>query len=231
MTEFLNQCENFMLKEENLIRLSQVIDVKKEKPKDIYVIPKNTDTLFWCFYSYSHENEIWDQSRGFFTIAEEKLLKIQYVEKLRKNKDVLKCHKIASISHIENSLANESKIDIQTFFSLCLLENISVILFKDRTFVELLLEASKISSVFTVKWFGGHKFGWKVETINEINKLKETHYRIDNTEKPLRASSYYTVTDLLDICQKLKISELSKTSGKKKTKAELYESILQMMPY
>jgi hypothetical protein len=46
-------------------------------------------------------------------IVFEKNIKIEYVEKLRKEKQQIKPYKFASLHNIENDLVNENKIDLK----------------------------------------------------------------------------------------------------------------------
>ena len=60
-----------------------------------------------------------------------------------------------------------------------------------------------------------------------LEKIKESYWKLDNLEKPLRPITVYSVNDLINICSKLEIAVICDTSNKKKTKAELYSAILQ----
>ena len=52
-------------------------------------------------------------------------------------------------------------------------------------------------------------------------------FKIENIEKPLNALSAYKVCELVDFCSKLDISIVNEKTNKKKTKNELYESLIQ----
>jgi hypothetical protein len=67
-------------------------------------------------------------------IVFEKKLKIDYVEKIRKEKQIVKLYKFATLTHLENQLANEEKIDLNTFFTLCAIENINVLYVCKKTY-------------------------------------------------------------------------------------------------
>jgi hypothetical protein len=47
---------------------------------------------------------------------------------LRKNKDILRIHKIKPLTELEDDLANKDKISIKTFVALCIFENINILL-------------------------------------------------------------------------------------------------------
>ena len=66
-----------------------------------------------------------------------------------------------------------------------------------------------------------------------IEKIKETYWKLDSIEKPLRPITAYSVHDLTTICSKLEIEidficETTKKT-KKKTKAQLYADILHKL--
>ena len=70
------------------------------------------------------------------------------------------------------------------------------------------------------------KYGFELVNKESTNSIKETLYKIENINKPIKAESAYKVQDLIDICSKLGI-EINIETGKKKTKKELYELIIQ----
>jgi hypothetical protein len=111
-------------------------DIIVHKKESIYK-PRQKDSLFWCFYILkngfsNYEMEIINQ---YFVV--EKTEKFRYVELIRKNKDILKIHKIKPLTELEDDLANKDKISIKTFFALCVLENINILLVDKRKIFEL----------------------------------------------------------------------------------------------
>ena len=91
----------------------QVIPVFKAK--DIF-FPKEKDSLFWCFYIMKNGESKYEMLENKSFVIEKKF-KIDYVEKIRKEKQIVKMYKFATLTHIENQLANEQKIDLTTFIS------------------------------------------------------------------------------------------------------------------
>jgi hypothetical protein len=75
-------------------------------------------------------------------ILTEKKLKIEYVEKIRKEKQTVKTYKFATLTHIENNLANENQLDVKTFLTLCAVENLNVLFVKNKTYYELMMNDS-----------------------------------------------------------------------------------------
>ena len=75
-------------------------------------------------------------------------------------------------------------------------------------------------------------------TSNEINsntdfltQIQQDYWLIDNIQKPLKASSAYTLQELQTICEKLQIPTHTTLNEKTKakTKTKLYEEITQSL--
>ena len=201
--------------------------IKTNKTQDIFFTPNcRTDTLFWCFYIMKNGIQSYEMFPHKNLIGEKKI-KIEYIELIRKNKLLLKKYKFSTLANIENVLANESKIDISTFFSLCVLENINVIIIKNKIYYELLMNDS--DDIFIVRQLNNNIFGYESSKINEILKLKEQLLKIDNIEKPLKSISAYKLDDLLFMCNKLELNTIDNLTKKSKKKKDLYETLFQYL--
>jgi hypothetical protein len=191
-----------------------------------YQVPPDNDTLFWCFYYMSRKEDA-----DFFenhNIVQEKQLKIHWVEEVRKNKGLLKLdYKFASLAHIENQLANETRIDLPTFLSLCAIEQMDVCVLRKKTHFPLI--CSDLGSLFIVKEVQRNRYGFKLDTMGKQYYL-DNYFAIEKIDKPVKAISGYTVEELQQFCAKLDIPIIKEETKKKKTKAELYEAIVQAMP-
>jgi len=211
---------------------SNIVPKKEEQP---FFIPRQKDSLFWCFYIMKHGFEKYE-TIDFINIVVEKNLKIEYIEKLRENKDVLKIYKFAPLTHIENVLLNEYKIDMKTFLSLCVLENINVLFINKKTFLSLEMTSLNLNSINESE-FSTHILHFFPDKNNyglekEVSKLKVEEYKnklykITNSDKPLRAISAYKSEELMEICGKLGIETFNKEKGKTFLKKELYEEIIK----
>ena len=185
--------------------------------------PLEKDTLFWCFYIMRNGDTSYEMLEHKNIIVEKKL-KIEYVEKIRKEKQTVKTYKFATLTHIENNLANDNIIDTKTFLTLCAIENLNVIFVKNKSYFELLMNDT--NDIYIVHWFQNGKFGYEKNS-EVLNNIKTTHYKLDNIEKPIKSLSTYKLQDLVDICQKLGIEFMNKETNKGKNKKDLYESIIQ----
>lgn len=201
---------------------------KEQKAKQVYEyqVPPDNDTLFWCFYYMSRKEDA-----DFFeqhNIIQEKQLKIHWVEEVRKNKTALKNnYKFVSLTHIENQLANETRIDLPTFLSLCAIQQMDVCVLRKKTHFPLM--CSNLGSLFVVKEVQRNRYGFKLDTMGPQYYL-DNYFAIEKIDKPIKAISSYTLEELQQFCAKLEIPIIKEETKKKKTKAELYEAIVQAMP-
>lgn len=150
----------------------------------------------------------------------EKKIKIDYVEQIRSDKQQIKMYKFATLTHLESNLANDDRIDIPTFLSLCVVENLNVTVVKKRTYFDLLMNDG--TDMNTIHCLDNHKHGH-----SEIVPDKQTMLKIDNIAKPMKSISSYKISELTEMCEKLKISTINEKTCKNKNKNELYESIVQ----
>ena len=199
-------------------------------------IPFQKDTLFWCFYIMKHGHENYNLL-GEHTFVLEKKLKFQYVEDCRKQSDYLKSKKLITMSELENQLANDNVIQLGTFLSLCILENLNVIYFNSTTYYEIITTELGMTHVIekqptppslkhknskpTKSWVYGY--------VGLLNEDLKTHrlscYKMETLDKPLKCISSYKVKEIEDICHLFKInifSEENKEYNNKKTKSELF---------
>jgi hypothetical protein len=190
--------------------------------KYIMYCPKQKDSLFWCFYIlkngfFNYEMEI---NNKYFTV--EKNEKFKYIELLRKKKDLLKMYKIKPLIELENNLANEDKISIKTFFALCVIENINVLLVDKRKVYDCLSELYPINIVHR----NNNKHMIELDPTEEsIKKYKETYYKISDFNDKLKSIGSYKLDELIELSKKLDI-HLDKEYDKKITKKYIYEQIM-----
>jgi hypothetical protein len=219
---------------------NNAIILKDESNKDLQIstnslfFPSEKDSLFWCFYIMKNGEASYEMI-DFKNLIIEKKIKIEYVEKLRKEKQLLKTYKFATLTHIENQLANEQRIDINTFLTLCVLENLNIFYISKNTYFELLMNDTSVIHLIKKGFVAGNNyvanFGYKTDNkeSEEITKYKNEFYKIDNIDKPIKSISTYKVQELIDFCNKLSIETVNNETkkNKNKNKNELYESLIQ----
>jgi hypothetical protein len=186
--------------------------------------PKQKDSLFWCFYILKYGEQNYEMLENI-NIVLEKRLKIDYVEKIRKEKQIVKSHKFATLTHLENQLANEEKIDLPTFFTLCVIENINILYVCKKTYFELLMNDDKIHIIHRLDNYS--KYGYEGIEQSRIELYRSTLFKVDSVEKPIKSISSYKVSELVEFCTKLGIEICIKDTNKNKSKKDLYESLIQ----
>ena len=238
--DVINKLQDYMLNETTIKNsLSNKIDNILEniclvKPNKIFeknikerittFSPKQKDSLFWCFYILKYGEQNYEMLENI-NIVLEKRLKIEYIEKIRKEKQIVKSHKFATLTHLENQLANEEKIDINTFFTLCVVENINVLYICKKTYFELLMNDDKIHIIHRLDNYS--KYGYEGIEQSKIELYRSTLFKVDDVEKPIKSISSYKVSELVDFCSKLGIEICVKDTNKNISKKDLYESLIQ----
>jgi hypothetical protein len=220
--------------EKNTTIIRQTKQIKQTKLnvnsllKDTIYKPFKKDSLFWCFYILKYGFSKYEMEVGNQHFSIEKQEKFKYIDVLRKtsNKDLLKIHKIKPLSLLEDDLANQEKISIKTFFALCIIENMNIILIDKRKIYEVLTtDEPKIHVVHRNSITYEHYIELDVPA-DKINMYKETYYKMSNFDSSLKAMSSYKVEELLELCKKLEINTDIKEK-KKMTKKDIYELLVQ----
>ena len=202
----------------------------KIKTDDLTIVPNYKDKLFWIYY-------ILNKGLSSYTLVlgnnfkEENKEKIKLVEKVRNNKEFLKKNKWKR-SNVETNLVGEKIIDINTFFCICGLNNINVILIKNKCLFEF-LNISFDTKIYIVKYLEENKYSLTYEPIDlkELEVYRNKYWVIENLAKPLRGISSYKVKDLVEINEKLGLKRSKNVNGKEKnlTKKEMYMNIMECL--
>jgi len=192
--------------------------------------PKERDTLFWCFYIMVNGIEAY-QHLPSRNIVVEKQLKIAYIDKFRENKTIIKTHRLAPLSHVENLLLNERCIDMKTFQALCVLEGVSCIFTFGKCYHEINIDASadadeESDNIHTIVCNNAvnenKKYTYKpATTMKDVHLVRNTLFHVDNLSKPIKAMASYKVDELVNMCNRLHIEVEPKLKKK-----ELYERIV-----
>ena len=203
-------------------------EIIKEEIKFSEIIQK--DQLFWCFYIIKYGYEDYQMINQPFLI--EKNLKIECINQIRKNKELLKKYKLKK-TEIESELLNDEKLTLKGFLAICIYNNINFILINNRKYYELTVtdDISEEMNEYNIVKFENKNYSVDITEDKELIKNKivtyrNNYYKIDNLTKPIRAFSSYSLTDLHEICNNLQIKVTNET-GKKLQKKELYTEILK----
>ena len=231
-------------KETNKIKDIKETKETKEtnKIKDTIYKPCKKDSLFWCFFILKYGFSKYEMEVGNQHFSIEKQEKFKYIDELRKtcNKDLLKMHKIKPLSLLEDDLANQDRISIKTFFALCIVEKINVMLIDKRKVYEVLItDDPKIHVIHRNSVSYEHHIELDV-SIDAINMYRESYYKMSTFDVSLKSIASYKVEELLELCKKLNIvldqsfkegkeGEGKEGEGKKKklSKKDIYELLVQ----
>ena len=205
------------------------------KPNDNTYKPLKKDSLFWCFFILKHGFSKYEMEIGSQHFTVEKTEKFRYIEILREkaSKDLMKINKIKPLSELEDDLANKDRLSIKTFFALCIIEKMNVLLVDNRKIYQTMNNDSPTIHVI-------HRNSKTFENYIELNvtnssieNYKNNYYNVDGFENGLKSMSAYKVDELHELCKKLNINldiesePESKAKSKKLTKKDIYELIVQ----
>jgi len=195
---------------------------RKSSTNSINAYPTQDD-LFWCFYLIHLGFYKYETIHNYFT--EEKKFKIELVELVRQNKDILKQHKWKR-TQIEDELVHGEKISVSTFICLCVITKHSFVLIdKRKVFDKRIHSDIGDTHLIIIEDTGGTNSNicpalyTEEDKEQKMNHALETMWIIDNIKKPLRSIGSYKIKDLRDICRKLAIDI------EKKKKKDLYQAI------
>jgi hypothetical protein len=212
-------------KKEVVVKEAVVKEVVVQKE----VVPCEQDTLFWCYYMIVNGDIAYETLPNKNSLVA-KQLKIDLVSLIRKNKDIIKTYKFDTLTSVESNLANDAVLNAKTFLSLCAIANINIIYISKKTYFESFMNDT--SDVYIVKEQNQSskyikKYGYYMGTQEDIQNIRNTLYKLDKIDKPIKAMSAYKAEELLVMCERLAIETTNKENGKNKTKKDLYEAIVQ----
>jgi hypothetical protein len=197
--------------------------------KQTLFIPNQPDSLFWCFYIIKNGDVKYEMLNNKNALLS-KQMKIELVDLIRKNKDIVKQYKFDTISNHESNLATNNNLNVKSFLTLCAIENINIIYIKKNTYYELLMNNSNfiycVNEIQTKSNYN-NKYGYELISTDSLNNIRNTFFKLDSIDKTIKAISSYKLNELNEICIKLAIKINNDITGKQKSKKELYESIIQ----
>lgn len=232
INEYLKYKPNYEVRENNNKNKDKDINSIILNKKQNLFIPKEQDSLFWCYYIIQNGFMDYETQMNKNSLLT-KQLKIKYVNLIRENKQIAKTYKFDTLTSTENNLVNEDTINIKTILTLCAINKINLIYVSGRIYYELMMNDS--DKIYLIKELPSNqkyknsykKYGFEMATNESINEIKSTLYRLDNIDKPIKGLSSYKVQELIDIANKLAIETKNNETGKNKSKNELYELIIQ----
>jgi hypothetical protein len=159
-------------------RYFDVPEYKKKKPK------KKIDLNDYLFYSFFYKiNNLDITSFDKYNEKQEKVKLAEKIDKLKfKNKEF-----------IMNNLLYDKTIHLMTLNILCIHYSVSVIFIIQNAYYKMNVSDKDIL-------YMNSKYDFF-----EFNGNLDDYYEITQLDKPLYSLTYYTVPDLIEICDKLKL--------------------------
>lgn len=205
------------------------INKKETINKEDKFLPKQIDTLFWCFFIMKYGDSAYETINiGNQFFIKEKEEKFKYIDIVRKQKDILKINKIKPLSEIEDDLANKNKISLKTFIALCIIEKINVIVINKRKIFESI--NNDTNNIYLINKLNEEQDKYYIDlavTNEKINNYREKYYKLDSFEPSLKAMSSYKLEELHDLVEKLGVKLVISSDKKKLTKKDIYEQLVQ----
>jgi len=213
--------------------------LKTHKPdnviKNIKSIKKSLTSftsLFWTIYNIIQENNTEYEeynSEKEFKIKQDFCIK--FLEMIKEKKPLLKEHKVKYID-LENALLYNKDIDLDTLKIFAHIYKINVYFIDNIKYYRFDSSIENENEIYMIKKIDNKL---EIEKLNKkdnnylekIKSIEKNHYLLENTKKLLNSASYYKYDDLKQISEKLCI--MLERNGKRKTKNELYEEIMQYL--
>jgi len=188
-----------------------------------FFIPREKDKFFWGFYIFVHgEYEYKIAQNNWFSI--EKQWKMDTMKKLDTIKPQLKDLKI-KVADIEDELINCERLSLKGLQVFCILYEVNVLYVAGRKYCEFLYNNDKDAKTFVIENDGIYR-----NTDDAyLKKIRDTYWKMENVNKPLKGASAYSLQEMQDICVKMEIELVDSVSKKKKTMKVLYQELLAKM--
>jgi hypothetical protein len=217
-------------KKHQIMTSNETIQEKKEiimkKEKDKFFYPNQKDQLYWCFFIIKNGFDAYEYP-DISSFTNEKKEKFKCVDSLRQNKQQLKVKKIKNIKEdVEDELVNRERISMKTFIALCVASNLNILYIQKRKCFELMFDEE--SPIHVVHEMTDGKYCYEhCATKEQTDYYRNTFFKWESIEKPLKAVGSYTSDELVVLSEKLGLETMKPGGGdKKKTKNELYEQIV-----
>jgi len=216
----------FTSQKPKVVKKSSARPVPKKKIHTDFLLPKFSDTLFWCYYIMKNGLAAYEMVHGdgYKDSFEQK---IELVYKIRENKELLKQHKWKR-NAIEDELVNHKQITVSAFMCICAIQKFNIVYIDNRKIYTLIENVEDLSSNLNIVEKTERGFalflGANEDKYKKYTESIEKYWKIDNFNKPLRGISSYKAKDLQDICKKLQLDILNENKTRKSKKI-LYQMI------
>lgn len=201
---------------------------KKEKDDDDetpFFIPQEKDKLFWCLYIFIHGYYEYKIAKNNSFVIEKKW-KMDTLAKL-KEKDVLdflKTNKM-KVTDLEDEYMNKEKLSLKGLQVFCFIHKLSVMYISGRKYCEFICDTA--TKPFVIINMSNKEDGIHRNPDDAyIKNIRDTYWKMENINKPLKGASAYSLSELQEICSKFNIALEDSQTKKKKTMKVLYQELL-----
>jgi len=204
----LNQEKERRKKEQERLDLEFQMFSKLDSFYDTVVYPTHPDKLFWCFYiiKYGFAKYNLPDSVSFSKEKEEKFVCIKF---LREHKGMLLMNKIRLIAdRVEEELGLEDMISLKTFWALCIVHNVNIMIIINKTsYVEQMFDSDEPWHVLhynnCLDENKGHQAGYEPNvSMGTLKTYREHYFKRFLVDKPLQSLSNYKLPQLQIIYDK-----------------------------
>ena len=187
----------------------------------------NQDPLFWCIYIMIHGKFKYEQLPNRF-IAEQDIKRDQIMTLRERAKQLKQSTGIKfTASTIESEIMSQ-RITMHAFQVLVCMNSLNAIFWNpaNHVYAEFINDAVSDKPVYMIERSTQNPKQITMTQINEtqLASIRATNYRIENPQKPMKASGAYTVSILTEMCHQLKIQLTPKMK-----KQEVYDEIIKQL--
>lgn len=194
------------------------------------ILPKQTDTLFWCMYiaKYGYdEYQLIHTHYGNRALEEKKKVVDYFVLKNRgKIRSANKKITIAKFHEMTSELLVDKKISLQVLILFVLFYDIDALVVYKKTYMEFSsLDSSEDKSVVIIHRNSDGEYQVDLDTTDEkIADIVDNYLKMESEQKALKGISSYKMDELKEIYKK--IFGEDDTNILKQNKIDIYNTIL-----
>ena len=225
--------QNFINKQDqNTIINETLLAETINEHKSTVILPKKTDTLFWCMYiamyGYDEYNLI-THHYGNKELEEKQKMLDYFKKNPGKIKDAnMKISKV-KFQEMISELMIDKKISLSFFVLFSLFYNIDVLIVYKKTYIEFsTMNNEEDKSVFLIYRNNDKEYEIDLDSTTEkISNIVDNYLKIESSAKILKGISCYTVNDLKEIYKKIfEQNSIDENEKNKQSKPDIYNSIL-----
>jgi hypothetical protein len=202
------------------------------EPREELIIPKQSDTLFWCLFiihfGYGEYQEV-DRNYGVKELEVKKKIGEFITANSHKMKNTsVKITKAGVQEILSELLTSQKDTSMNCLMALLVYYNINLIMVNSTRLLMLEFHSDKDAEdrpTYVLYKDTYNKYSVKINALSrdEIQEMKDKMICLESYLKPMKAASNYKIEDLENLAKKMGIYE----EGKKYKKMDLYNEIVE----